>query len=52
MILRIENKTSKTLKIYVEARSANEFPPNSHGTITLDIIDIEIEESGDEIQEP
>ena len=51
MILRIENNTSKTLKIYVEARGSDEFPPKSHGSITLDIIDIEIEESGDAVQE-
>ena len=52
MILRFENKTSKTLNIYVEARGSNEFPPKSHGAITFDIIDVEIEESGDEVQEP
>ena len=44
MILRFENKTSKTLRIHVEARGYDEFPPKSHGSITLDIIDITVEE--------
>jgi len=52
VIIRIENQTSRCLRFYVEARGSNEFPPKSHGTITLDIIDIEIEESGDEVQKP
>jgi len=51
VILKIENKTPKTLNIYVEARSAIELLPNGRGTITFDIIDITVEENENTVQE-
>jgi len=51
VILRIKNETSRTLRFYVQASGYNELPPNGYGTVTLDIIDIEVEEHKDEVQE-